>query len=283
VGKQRGTGLTVKDLRHELDVAVRLAQQAGEAILSAYRPGVAVDYKADDEPVTAADRSADALISEGLRAAFPDDGLLTEESDDDGSRLEKARVWIVDPLDGTTEFIAGTGDFVVQIALTAGGQPLLGVIYQPTTAALYYAVQGQGSHHVWDGQATRLRVSTVTDPSQMCLVASRAHYTAFLEAARQALGIESVNRAGSTGLKVARVARGDCDLYLATNVAKEWDLCAPDALLREAGGLLTNLCGEPMVYNQPELAACRGLIASNGLVHHQIVQSLLTLCQWAKR
>jgi 3'(2'), 5'-bisphosphate nucleotidase len=269
--------LVVKDLQHELDVAVRLAHQAGEAILSAYRTGVAVYYKAGDEPVTAADRSADALISAGLRAAFPDDGLLTEESDDDHSRLDKARVWIVDPLDGTTEFIAGTGDFVVQIALTAGGEPLLGVVYQPTTAQLYYAVRGRGSYYAYDGQAMRLRVSTVSNLSQMCLVASRSHYTAFLEAARQALGIESVKRAGSTGLKVGQVARGVCDLYLATNVTKEWDLCAPDALLREAGGLLTNLSGEPIAYNQPEVAANRGLVASNGLVHEQIVESLLAL------
>jgi 3'(2'), 5'-bisphosphate nucleotidase len=283
VGKQGGARLVIKDLQHELDVAVRLAREAGKGILSVYRTGVAVDYKAGQEPVTAADRSADALISAGLRAAFPEDGLLTEESEDDRARLNRPRVWIVDPLDGTAEFIAETGDFVVQIALTAGGQPLLGVIYQPTTARLYYAVRGQGSYRAWDGEARRLQVSTVSDPSQMCLVASRAHYTAFLEAARQALGIESVHRAGSVGVKVARVAQGICDLYLATDVAKEWDLCAPDVLLREAGGLLTNFSGEPMTYNQAEVGLCRGLVASNGRVHEQIVKSLLALCRHAKR
>jgi myo-inositol-1(or 4)-monophosphatase len=105
--------LVSDDLQHELDVAVHLARRAGEAILSYYHTSLAVDYKADDEPVTAADRAADDLISAGLRGAFPDYGLLTEESDDDLTRLERERVWIVDPLDGTTEFLAESGESLV--------------------------------------------------------------------------------------------------------------------------------------------------------------------------
>ena len=128
--------MTAGDLHHELDVAIRLARQAGEAILEHYQTGLAVHKKEGDEPVTLADRVADDLIVRGLRAAFPHDGLLTEESDDDPSRLEKERVWIVDPLDGTTEFISGTGDFSVQIALTVAGRPVLGVVYQPTADLL---------------------------------------------------------------------------------------------------------------------------------------------------
>jgi 3'(2'),5'-bisphosphate nucleotidase len=269
--------LTTHDLQHELDVALRLAQQAGEVIMSYYQTGVSVDHKAGDEPVTAADQAADDLIAAGLRAAFPGDGLLTEESDDDLSRLDKQRVWIVDPLDGTTEFITETGEFAVQIALAMGGHPVLGVVYQPAKRRLFHAVQGQGAYQVYNSQTARLQVSTVSEPARMCLVASRSHYSAFIELARQALGIESVNRVGSIGLKVGLVARGACDLYLATTVSKEWDLCAPHALLLEAGGVLTNLCGEPLVYNKPDVIECDGLIGSNGLTHVEIVETLAPL------
>jgi 3'(2'), 5'-bisphosphate nucleotidase len=185
----------------------------------------------------------------------------------------------VDPLDGTTEFIAGTGDFAVQIALAVGGQPVLGVVYQPVTEALYYAVQRQGAHYVQDGQVTRLGVSAETDPARMCLVASRSHYSPFIDTARRRLGIDSVTRAGSVGIKVGLLVRGICDLYLATKVSKEWDVCAPHALLLEAGGVLTNLCGEVPVYNKAKPIACKGLIASNGLAHRPIVEALAPLRQ----
>ena len=244
-----------------------------------YQTGLDVHRKVGDEPVTIADRAADDLIACGLRAAFPHDGLLTEESDDDLSRLEKERVWIVDPVDGTTEFINGTGDFSVQIALTVRGQPVLGVIYQPTEGLLYQAVRGGGAFCVENGQSLRLQVSSETDPANMCMAASRSHYSAFVRSARRALGIREVLRVGSVGLKVGLLARGVCDLYVATTVAKEWDLCAPHALLLEAGGVLTNLCGERPVYNQPKVAECRGLVASNGQIHERLVEVLTPLVE----
>lgn len=274
--------MTSRDFQHELDIALRLAHEAGEAIMGYYQTGVSVNHKAGDEPVTIADQAADDLIAAGLRAAFPDDGLLTEESDDDLSRLGKQRVWIVDPLDGTTEFITETGEFAVQIALAVGGQPMLGVVHQPAKRRLFYAAQGHGAYQIYNGQTTELRVSSEADPARMCLVASRSHYSEFVDVAREALGIESVNRVGSVGVKVGLVARSACDLYLATTVSKEWDLCAPHALLLEAGGVLTNLCGEPLVYNKPDVIECKGLIASNGLAHTQIVETLAPILNQAE-
>lgn len=269
--------LTTCLLQRELDTALRLARQAGDVIMSYYQTALAVDHKARHEPVTAADRAANELIAAGLRDAFPADGLLAEESDDDLSRLEKERVWIVDPLDGTVEFLTQTGEFSVQIALAMGGYPTLGVVYRPVEGQILYAVQGQGAHQVHNGRTVRLRVSTVAEPAQMRLVVSRSHYSAPIEAARQALGITSVERLGSIGLKASLVACGACDLYLATTVAKEWDLCAPHALLVEAGGLLTSLWGEPVVYNKPDVVERRGLVASNGLAHGQILDALARL------
>ena len=242
-----------------------------------YQRGTTVEYKAGDEPVTEADRAADDLIRKGLRALFPDDGLLTEEAKDDLSRLDRDRVWIVDPLDGTTEFIDETDEFAVHIALAVGGHPVLGVVYQPAMGQLYHAVQGRGAYQVRDGESRRLQVSAVADPARMCLVASRSHYSAFVESARLKLGIASVQQVGSVGLKVGRLASGDCDLYLATTVAKEWDLCAPHAVLQESGGTLTNLCGEALIYNKRDIVGCRGLLGSNGLVHSQIVEAVAPL------
>jgi len=264
-------------LDRELQVAADLAHQAGALIMRHYGTGLAVDHKAGREPVTAADRAADDLIAAGLRAAFPADGLLTEESEDDLSRLGKERVWIVDPLDGTTEFIVGTGEFSVHIALAVEGRPVLGVVFQPAKKRFFSAAQDWGAFQIHDGRLDRIQVSPTADPSQMCLVASRSHYSPFIEAARLALGIATVDRRGSVGLKVGLVARGECDLYLATTVCKEWDLCAPHAILLEAGGVLTNLCGEPILYNRHQVAACRGLIASNGQAHDRIVEVLQPL------
>jgi 3'(2'), 5'-bisphosphate nucleotidase len=269
--------LSARDLERELDLAVRLARRAGATIMDYYRKDVAVDYKAGREPVTVADQAADRIISEGLRSAFPGDGLLTEESEDDSVRLEKERVWIVDPLDGTTEFIEETGEFAVQIALAIRGRPVLGVVYQPVQDLLFHARRGHGAYQDRNNLSTPLHVSAVADPEQMCLVASRNRYSDLVEAGRQALGIQRVQRVGSVGLKVGLLARGICDLYLATTVCKEWDLCAPHALLEEAGGVLTDLYGETIVYNKPDVNECRGLVGSNGLAHAQILESLAPL------
>jgi 3'(2'), 5'-bisphosphate nucleotidase len=273
----RGANLTDHDLQCELDVAMRLAAAAGRVIMGYYQTGLAVERKARNEPVTAADRAADDLIVAGLRQAFPGDGLLTEESDDDLSRLEEERVWIVDPLDGTTEFINETGEFSVQIALARLGYPALGVVYQPVKERLFYAVQGWGAYEIHNGRTAPLQVSTEASLAKMCMVASRSHFSPLIERAREVLGIQTVDRLGSVGLKVGLLARGKCDLYLATTVVKEWDLCAPHALLAEAGGILTTLAGESLVYNKADVTERRGLIGSNGLNHRQIVETLAPL------
>jgi 3'(2'), 5'-bisphosphate nucleotidase len=266
-----------------LEVATHLAQQAGKAILVHYQGDVVVEYKDKREPVTIADRVADDLIRTGLHDAFPADGLLSEEAEDDLERLRKERVWIVDPIDGTTEFIDKTGEFVVQIALSIAGQPSLGVLYQPVHELLYYAVQGQGAFAVRDGRRTELHVSRQKDPGQMCLIASRSHYAGFVDAARRKLGIDAVQRLGSVGLKIAQLSQGTCDLYLASRVCKEWDLCAPHAVLLEAGGLLTDLRGNVPIYNQPRLTECQGLLASNGQAHEQILEACAPLLHLLKR
>ncbi len=139
---------TSQTLERELDLALSLAREAGAAILGFYRKPIEIEQKdsfSDSEPVTQADRVANDLIVRALEREFPDDGILAEESIDTAHRLDKRRVWMIDPLDGTTGFIEGNGDFAVQIGLVDNGEPVLGVVYQPLTGVLYRAVRGQGS------------------------------------------------------------------------------------------------------------------------------------------
>jgi 3'(2'), 5'-bisphosphate nucleotidase len=265
------------EMQRELEVAQDLARQAGDRIMGYYGTGLVAERKAGDEPVTQADREADAIIRAGLRSAFPQDGLLTEESADDPSRFERRRVWIVDPLDGTTEFLAGTGEFSVMIALAEEGEPVLGVIFQPVGERLFWAVRGQGAFQVEGNRTVMLRVSATRVPADMRLVASRSHYSALVERVRRRLGIQAVQRLGSVGLKMGAVASGQCDVYVATTVSKEWDVCAPHVLLMEAGGVVTNLCGEPLRYNKRHVELCDGLVASNGRAHDRILAAIQPL------
>lgn len=266
-------------LRRELETAIELARHAGERIRSFHGADVAVERKADDSPVTEADKQANALIVAGLAAAFPGDGLLSEEAPDDGSRLARARVWMVDPLDGTKDFIRGRDGFSVMIGLLDGEAPALGVVYQPVGDKLYFASRGEGA---WlsrgGGTPERLRVSTVSEPSQIRMVASKSHRTATIDKVRAELGISDELNVGSVGLKLGLIAEGVRDLYVNPGGhSKLWDACGPEALLVEAGGRLTDAHGAPLQYRGRELGNVRGLIASNGVLHELVVARLAAL------
>ena len=164
----------VSNLDREHEVACQAARDAGRVILDYYgNPELVVDTKPDTSPVTAADKAADALILDRLRTAFPGDAFLTEESPDDASRFGKSRVWIIDPLDGTRDFIAQTGDFSVHIGLCVEEQPVLGVVYQPVRQALYHARRGGGAFLESSGVSTRIHTSTRREPGELRVGISR--------------------------------------------------------------------------------------------------------------
>jgi 3'(2'), 5'-bisphosphate nucleotidase len=266
-------------LEKELAVATRLARQAGERIRALQGAGLAVDTKADDSPVTDADRQADALITSGLRAAFPADGILSEEAPDDGSRLVEPRVWMIDPIDGTKDFIRGRDGYAVMIGLLVGDEPALGVVYQPLGDRLYFAARGGGAWRSDGGAAAaRLRVSSVTELERIRMVASKSHRTETIDRVRERLGISDELNLGSVGLKLGLIASGERDLYVNPGGhSKLWDACGPEAILREAGGRLSDAHGAPLRYRGRELGNVRGLIASNGLVHDEVVARLAAL------
>jgi 3'(2'), 5'-bisphosphate nucleotidase len=266
----------------ELQTAVELARAAGAAILDLYEGPIRVEqknYDNDVEPVTQADRIANEMIVTGLKRVFPDDGILAEESVDTKRRLEKSRVWMVDPLDGTNGFIDGNGDFAVQIGLTEEGQCVLGVVYQPLTGVLYRAVRGKGT---WierpQFEPERAHVSDKTDLATMRLAASRSHRSPRMNKVIEHFGFREEVQRGSVGIKVGLLIEQQCDLYIhLSGRTKQWDTCAPEVILTEAGGRITDLFGYPLNYNVPDVQNRNGLVSSNGAAHDQIIATLAPL------
>jgi 3'(2'), 5'-bisphosphate nucleotidase len=263
----------------EMSVALELAREAGAAILDFYEGPLDIQQKKgsdDREPVTQADLVANEIIVSRLLEEFPDDGILAEESVDTPHRLDKRRVWMIDPLDGTNGFIDGNGDFAVQIGLTEHGGCVLGVVYQPLTGVLYRAVRGGGS---WierpEFEPARARVSDTRDISTMRLAASRSHRSPRMDKVVQAFGLRDEVLRGSVGIKVGLIVEQQCDLYIHLSPrTKQWDTCAPEIILHEAGGRLTDLFGRPLRYNDSEVQNRNGVVASNGVSHTRVVESL---------
>lgn len=263
-------------MARELEVACLLARQAGEIARKYYREGVQVEYKNNDHtnPVTQADKDANTLICAGLEAAFPGDAILAEESVPDPSRHSNRRLWCVDPIDGTRDFVDRTGQFVVMIGLAIEQKATLGVVYQPTEDILWWGY-GQTAR-VESATATHdVRVSATTNPKLSTLVTSRVHHSRGLDLFTSGLGIARRMAVGSVGLKIAKLVEQHADIYLSfSSQMHEWDACAPEAIVRAAGGMMTDVTGAPLRYNQPQTTLARGILASNPTLHPQCVQAI---------
>jgi 3'(2'), 5'-bisphosphate nucleotidase len=268
----------------ELRVALELAREAGATILDLYEGPLDIQQKfaADDrEPVTQADTLANEIIVSRLLREFPADGILAEESIDTAHRLDKSRVWMIDPLDGTTGFIEGNGDFAVQIGLAENGECVLGVVYQPLSGVLYRAIRGGGAwvERVGDGPR-QARVSDIHEISRMRLAASRSHRSPRMDQVVRSLGLKDEVLRGSVGIKVGLIIEQQCDLYVHLSPrTKQWDTCAPEIILREAGGAISDLFGQPLAYNKADVQNRNGVVASNGVAHAQIIESLRPLLE----
>ena len=234
----------------ELDTATALALQAGALLMRHRAAGFEVEHKTSaDDPVTVADREASALIVAGLHAAFPADGLLSEEEADSPERLGRERVWIIDPIDGTKEFTTGSPDFCVSIGLAVGGEAVLGVVYAPATDELFSGAVGQGVQK--NGTAV-----TASRPDAFRLSVSDTEYGRELHRH----DLPGMFPSGSIALKLARMAAGEADVTFSMSPRSEWDICAGDALLRAAGGELRRRDGRPIVYNAPRPSLEQGII-----------------------
>jgi 3'(2'), 5'-bisphosphate nucleotidase len=241
-----------------------------------HRKKLRIESKPGNEPVTEADHAANTLIVDRLSAAFPGDAILSEEIPDDGSRLGRTRVWMVDPIDGTSDFILGESGFVVMIGLAVGGRPAVGAIAHPLSERVYAGVVGAGAWVEFaDGARAALHTSTIEGPPGIRLVASKSHRTNRIDAAKRALQITDELNVGSVGLKIGLVASAERDLYVYTGGrTKIWDTCGPEAVVAAAGGRMTDVDGRPLVYDGPDLYNRRGIVASNGPLHDLVIHTL---------
>jgi 3'(2'), 5'-bisphosphate nucleotidase len=263
------------DLRAELATAERAARAAGDIVRAHYeRGGLPVETKADRSPVTQADRDANTAILEILAEVFPADAILSEESPDTDARLGNRRVWIIDPLDGTKDFVNRSGEFAVHVGFAVDGRAVVGVVHVPMAGTSYAACTGHGAWRVVGEARTRLHASRAAELGGLRIGTSRQLPSPPLVAFLDAHGIaQRVAMGAST--KLVAVAAGELDAVINLSSGElEWDTCAPEVIVREAGGAYTDGTGAPFRYNQPDPTHRRGSIASNGACHAALVAAL---------
>lgn len=248
-----------------LAVAMDAVRQAGEVILSYYTAHYAVHNKSPDNPVTTADLAANRILQETLLGAFPEVGWLSEESADHPQRLRQESIWVVDPIDGTKEFIQGIAEFVVVVALVVKQQVALAVTYNPVHQEMLYAVRGQGAFC----NGTPIRVSPTAHLHHAVTLASRSEFGRGEFARFQ--DVLTIRPLGSVANKLAQVAKGTGDMMFSLVPKNEWDICAGTLLVAEAGGRVTDRQGQPFVFNQPDTLRS-GIIATNGVLHDSVLQ-----------
>ena len=229
-----------------------VAEAAGRTALAFYGDSAGLREKADGSPVTLADEAAEAVILPALRALTPDIPVVSEEEVAQGlgpSRVG-ARFWLVDPLDGTKEFISGNGEFTVNIALIADGVPVLGIVLAPALGQTYAGAEGRAT--LTDASGERQIVCRPVPAEGLTVVGSRSHGdAAAMEAFLQGRHVASFRAAGSS-LKLCLIARGEADLYPRLGTTMEWDIAAGHAVLASAGGGVTTVDGGRFLYGKPD-------------------------------
>ena len=265
----------------ELETMLRVAREASAIIERVYATDFAVDFKGPADPVTEADRQANALICTRLAEAFGPIPIVAEESDESAFAgwVGARRVFFVDPLDGTLEFVARNGDFVVMIGLVEAGRPVAGVVVAPALGTAWVGADSVGAFEIaQNGDKKPVRVSDTVELSSARAVVSRSHQSDRLLRIIAHLGIDKVVARGSAGLKAAEVAAGHADVYFQPGRAgQRWDTCAPEAILCAAGGLATDASGNPIDYLGPELPNKHGFLASNGKLHDKVLELLKSI------
>ena len=277
VGPGDCPAVAARDLR----AAAVAAVAGGLAARPFYRQSdLEITDKGANNPVTDADHAANDAILSILADRVPADPVRSEESAASSSDVTADRLWVVDPLDGTKEFIAENGEFAVMVGLAAGRAARLGAVLKPDPGRLYLGVVGSGAWVAdtsWEGAASTSHVVvgpfrplrlTTARPEDLRMARSRSHPDPLITAVADRLGASSV-RSGSVGLKCSLIAEGDADVYVhPVPFLREWDTCAPEALLRGAGGVVSDCRGEPLEYGKQEPRQLHGIFAARADVWH---------------
>ena len=277
----RGTPLDMTQTQklEEIESIARSVGWGAAKILSSYYRGegdLNVNEDKKDGPVTAADIAANHYILEKLQAVFPEDkfGYLSEETHQGMEPIPQDWVWIIDPLDGTRDFIDKTGEYALHIALAYQGRPMVAVVAIPEADKIYYASKGNGTFvETVDGKITPIKVSERNKLEDLYLVVSRTHRDDRFQALIEALPLKDRIYMGSVGGKISTLLEKTSDIYISLSgksAAKDWDFAAPELILTEAGGKFTHENGDPLIYNRGDVRQWGCLIASNGHCHQEL-------------
>ena len=255
----------------ETNLAINAVIDAGKAVMKIYGQEFETKIKANNEPLTHADIESNKIIHEII--SISDHLILSEETEDDKKRLEQDTVWIVDPLDGTSDFINRTDEFTIMIGLVRKQIPVLGVIFCPTQNTLYVAQQNQGAYQLLGERWSKISVSTISDIAKCCAVCSRHHLSENERNLLENIHPMKLTQRGSS-LKAIDVASGMAEFYFtSSNKIKQWDTCASYCLIKEAGGNITDIFGNGLEYNTEEVNHKNGIVITNGLIHAQLLSN----------
>jgi len=264
-------------MQNILASAIDAAQVAGDILLEYYQADYNIRDKGFNNPVTTADYACNHYLEERLRDSYPDYGWLSEETADTASRLSKDRVWVVDPLDGTKEFIEGVPQFVVSIALVEQARPVLGVLHNPATKETFSAVSGNGAAL----NGIPIRVSKVERLEEATILNSRTETRHGLWKRYKPHFLRLIPT-GSVAFKLGLTAAGQADMFATLRPKNEWDICAGDIILREAGAELRDLKGEMRAYNRRDTKIKPGLVAGNPTIVKAFLELYRTLRKGSK-
>ncbi|MBD2775035.1 3'(2'),5'-bisphosphate nucleotidase CysQ family protein [Iningainema tapete] len=267
-----------------LEITRSIGWEAADLLKSYYHhsnQNLEIQYKQND-PVTAADLAVSQFILQKLQAALGDEdfGYISEETYTSSQNPAPTWVWIIDPLDGTRDFIEKTGEYAIHIALVKEKRPVLAVVAVPEAQKLYYATKGGGTFvETRDRNINSLQVSSHKPVEDLTLVVSRSHRNQRLDYLLQHLPCQNQKAVGSVGCKIATIVEKQADVYISLSgksAPKDWDIAAPELILTEAGGKFTHFDGTPLQYNTGDVNQWGGILASNGQFHEM-------LCQEAER
>jgi len=258
-----------------LETIINAVITAGDKIVEIYETDFQVEKKDDNSPITKADLESNKIIKESLlQTGIP---ILSEEDADDKSRMDSDKVWIVDPLDGTQDFVNKTGEFTVMVGLVENQIPVMGLVYWPTEKKLYFAENGFGAFcHESEGWM-KISVRGIEEIAESLALVSRHHLSDKEKKMLELLEIKNTASIGSS-LKVMEIASGRADIYLtSTNKMKQWDTAASHCIISEAGGKMTDISGNELIYNTESVNHENGLLVTNGTIHVETVSRISKL------
>jgi 3'(2'), 5'-bisphosphate nucleotidase len=271
-------GKSMKTLKEILEIARPITWKAADLLRSFYQgngnQNLDIQYKDGkiDDPVTAADIAVSNYLIEQLQAELgtEDFGYISEETYQ-GEQLKNEYVWIIDPLDGTRDFIDKTGEYAIHIGLVKAGRPILALVAVPELEKIYYATKGDGTFvETSDGKKQKLQVSTQNKIEDLTILVSRSHRSPALDYILSKLPCKTHKNLGSIGCKIASIVEQEADVYISLSgksAPKDWDIAAPELILTEAGGLYTSYDNSLLQYNKGDANQWGGLLASNGKYH----------------